>query len=173
MTKRMIMTGALGLGVTLAGVGAAIAQQSSGGVINVGDAFGWFAPYVNSAVGALITVGLTWLTLLLRTKLNVSIDDSMRQALETFLKNQASSLIADGAVKFQGTAVNVSSPALAAAANTALKLIPDTMAHFGLTPEVIAQKIIDAIPQNATAAAVVAAKVEQPPTVVVDNSGKK
>lgn len=130
--------------------GSAFAQ----GIINVGAAFGAWQPYVDSIVGAIITALLTWVLMIVRTKLNVSIDDSMRATLETFLKNQAASLIADGAVKFSGLTVEVKSQALASAANAALTLIPDTVAHFGLTPEVLAQKIIDAVPQNTTAAAV-------------------
>lgn len=114
--------------------------------INVGQAFGWLEPYINSIVAALITVAVGWVLYTLKNKLNISIDDSMRLALETFLKNQAASLVADGAVKLKGTQINVSSPALAAAANSAGALIPDTMNHFGLTPEVIQAKIVDALP---------------------------
>lgn len=172
MAKRMIIAGvAAGLAVML-GASAAVAQQATGGVINVGEAFGAFGPYVNSAVGALITVGMTLLFFYLRTKFNIDTDGSFRAAMEAFLKNQASALIAKGEVRFSGTKVEVSSIALASAANLALTLIPETMKRFNLTPEVIAQKIIAAIPQNETAAAVIASQVTPPAAVILDTGSK-
>lgn len=155
MTKRMVLAAAASVGALVLGVSSAVAQ-TTGAVINVGEAFGSLSPYINSAVSALIMVGLTLLFLLLKQKFNVDIDKSTRDSLEVFLKNQASSLIAQGAVKFGNTGISVQSAPLAAAANMALKFIPDAMQRFGLTPEVIQSKIIAAIPQNPTAAATAA-----------------
>ena len=130
--------------------------QANGGVINIGAAFGWLEPYINAIVGAAIMFLVGWVLWLAKTKFNVSIDDSMRAALETFLKNQAAALIAAGKVKLDGTNIEVNSSALVAAAAAGSTLIPDTLKHFDITPAVLAAKIVAAIPQNQTVAATVA-----------------
>ena len=130
----------------------------SGGVIDIGAAFGWLGPYVNTVVGAVLSALVGWILVIAKSKLNISIDDSMRSALETWLKNQASSLVAAGVVKVEGLKISVPNAYVAAAANTAGTLIPDALAHFGLSPDVLAAKIVNAIPQVPTVAAVAAAQ---------------
>lgn len=142
--------------------------QESGGLIQF-KAFGWLEPYVDSLVQALIVVGLGWFG---KTKYGQMLDDSSRASLETFLKNRASSLIADGAVKIQGKQVNVHSTLLAAAANEGAIYIPDAMKRFGLTPDAIAQKIVDHIPQTPVGAQMVVdahkSDPETPPAVFTE-----
>lgn len=115
-------------------------------VINVGAAFGALEPYVNSLVGLAISALVGWLLYLAKSKLNLSIDDSMRDALQTWLTRQAQSLVADGAVKVSGLTIEVKSAALASAANLAIKEIPDAAKHFGMTPERLAEMIKDKLP---------------------------
>src|SRR6185312_10906582 len=79
----------------------------SGGLIQL-SAFGWLEPYVDSVVQALILAGLSWLA---KSKYTQWMDQSARDALATFTKNTASSLIADGFVRMQGKSVTVSSAA--------------------------------------------------------------
>lgn len=125
--------------------------------LNVGAAFATLAPYIDSVVGALLTALVGWVLYLAKTRLNVSIDDSARDALQTWLLRQASSLVADGAVKLNGLQVQVSNPALASAANVALQDIPDALKAFGLTPDKLQQMIVDKIPHVPAVAAAVAA----------------
>ena len=169
MSRKMIVASAA-TGALMLGASSAVAQ-TTGGVINVGAAFGSLAPYVDSIVGVLIVAGLTWLFMILKTKFNIDTDASFRAALQTFLKNQASSLIADGAVAISDKGISVKSPALASAANMAFQLIPETLKRFGLTPDVVAQKIIDMIPQTEAGAAIIAAQAA-PPAAVVVTEGK-
>lgn len=129
----------------------AVAPQG-GGVIQL-SAFGWLEPYVDSIVQALLGLGLAWLG---KSKYTQWMDESSRQALESFTKNAASSLIADGFVKMENKAVTVHSAALAQQAAEASTRVPDALKRFGITPEVMAQKIIDAIPQTPAGAAIVA-----------------
>lgn len=133
------------------------AVPASAATIEVGSAFGIFAPYVDAVLGLGVVLLVGWVSYVAKNKLNLSIDDSARAALETFLKNQAQNLVAKGAVKLNGVTIEVNSVALATAANAAIKFIPDAMARFGLTPEVVADKIkavLPAVPSVAQAQAV-------------------
>lgn len=125
----------------------------TGGIIHL-SAFGWLAPYFDTVVQALLTVGFA---ILGKSKYSQWLDQSSRDALETFVKNRASSLIADGAVKMQDKAVHVDNPLLYRAANEASTAIPDALKRFGLSPDVVAAKIVDAIPQTQAGAAIIAA----------------
>lgn len=127
--------------------------QQSGGVIHL-SAFGWLAPYVDSLIQALIALGFA---IVGKSKYSQWLDQSSRDALETFLKNRASSLIANGAVRISGKAVHVDSNLLYRAASEASTAIPDALKRFNLTPEVVASKIISAIPQVPAGASIVAA----------------
>ena len=97
-----------------------------------------------------------------KSKYSQWLDQSSRDALETFLKNRASSLIADGAVRISGRAIHVDNNLLFRAATEASTAIPDALKRFNLTPDVIAQKIIDAIPQVPAGSAIVAAAHQEP-----------
>ena len=140
--------------------------KESGGVIDIGQALGPFLqPYVNAIVGSLLTALVSWVLLILKNKLNVSIDDAHRQALLTALKNQAGSLIADGMVTVEKDGkITVPNAQLAQSANEIMAVIPDAAARLGFTPDYLAKRIIDTIPQTAAGAAIVAAA--QPVPVV-------
>ena len=124
----------------------------SGGVIQL-SAFGWLQPYADTAVQALIVAFFGWIG---KSKYSQWLDQSSRDALEVFLKNRASSLIADGAVRIQGKAVHVDSNLLYRAATEASSAIPDALKRFNITPDIVAAKIVDAIPQVPAGAAMVA-----------------
>ena len=142
------------IGVAPMGV-AAIPEQ--GGLLNVGQAFSdAIAPYINAAIQALLAAGLSWLAYVLKKKLNVNISEAQRAAIQTWLTNQASSLIADGAVTMKDGKVNVDPQKLEEHAAQYAAQIPDAAAFFGLTPEIIAQKIVDKIPQVPAGAQIVA-----------------
>ena len=140
--------------------------KESGGVIDIGQALGPFLqPYVNAIVGSLLTALVSWVLLILKNKLNVSIDDAHRQALLTALKNQAGSLIADGLVTVEKDGkITVPNAQLAQSANEIMAVIPDAAARLGFTPDYLAKRIIDTIPQTAAGAAIVAAAQPVPVT---------
>lgn len=135
------------------------AAPTQGGVIDIGQALGPFLqPYVNAVVGSLLTALVSWVLLILKNKFNVQIDESNRNALVTALKNQAGSLIADGFVKVEANGkVTVPNQALAEAANEVMGVIPDAAARLGFTPDYVAKRIVDTIPQTAAGAQLVAA----------------
>lgn len=138
--------------------------EQGGGLIQL-KAFGWLEPYVDTLVQLLIAAGFSWFA---KSRYSSYLDDTSRAALETFLKNRASSLIADGFVKMNGKVVDVHSQALADEANKAGAMIPGALKRFGLTPDVVAQKIVDAIPQVPAGAAIVATAHEAPVIKVGD-----
>lgn len=128
-----------------------ISDQAIGGngsLIDIGAAFGANAPIINAVIGALIVAGLSFLGYEARTKWNIQLDETAMKTLQTALLNAASSLVADGAVKLQGTKIDVHSGLLASAANMIMVRNPDTMKRLGLdiTPEKIEAMIIDKLP---------------------------
>lgn len=132
-------------------------SKGGGGVIDVGQIFSEAVqPWVGEIVNCLILAAVGWFGTWLRTRFKVELDQKQRDALSTFLQNQAGALIASGDVKMKGVTVAVNSPMLAAAANQAAMRIPDAMKHFGLIPQVIADKIVEAIPQIEAGARMIA-----------------
>lgn len=141
---------------------------ASGGIIDIGQAFSQVAaPYINAAVNALILALVGWAFAELKKKTGIAVDEGHRDALVTALQNQAGSLIADGEVKLQGATVTVGSAALARSANDLLSSIPDAAKHFGLTPEYVAKRIIDTVPQIAAGAQMVASSKSVAPAVPI------
>lgn len=145
--------------------GQALAQQAGitppaapvavegGGIINIGQAFGSvMQPYVDAAINALILAFVSWLGVVLKQKFDINIDQAHQAAWARAAQNQAGSLIADGFVKMDGLKVNVNNQALATAARDAIASIPDAAAHLGLTPDYVAARITDMIPQIAAGA---------------------
>lgn len=127
-------------------------------VIEVGGFLAQLKPFVDTLITGVLSAVVGWVLFIVKSKLNISIDDSMRDAFLTWARNQAASLVADGYVKVSGLQVKVESGPLAVAANTIFKLVPDAAKHFGITPELAAQKIVDMIPHVPTVAAVAAAQ---------------
>lgn len=117
--------------------------------IDIGQALsGSLTDIISAAVTGAIAALIGWLCVVAKNKFNIDIEAQYRDALTTFLNRQASSLIAAGAVKLNGIKVEVSSQALADAANMALQHIPDALSYFGLTPQKIQQMIVDLIPKQ-------------------------
>lgn len=117
--------------------------------IDIGDAFsGGILDALLGAISAVIAALVAWVAMVIKNKFNVDIEKAHRDALTAFLQRQASSLVADGAVKLQGLKIEVSNAALAGVANTAIHAIPDAMKFFGLTPEALQKRIVDLLPQQ-------------------------
>ena len=110
--------------------------------------WGWLMPYVASAIGAVISFLVGWVLVLLKSKLGISIDDSMRDSLQTAATNAAGLLLNKLGNQLPGT-IDVKNQFVADAVNYVLKAAPDAINHFGLTPDAIAQKIIALLPQVA------------------------
>lgn len=135
---------------------------ASAASIDVGQALtGGMQEIINAAVTALIAALVGWVAIVIKNKFAIDIEAQYRDALTTFLQRQASSLIADGAVKLNGLAIEVQNETLAAAANAALWAIPDALKFFGLTPEKIQEMIVDWIPKEPSVAQATAVALDQ------------
>lgn len=148
-------------GVSAVGLPTYVQVQKSAGFITIGRAFGDFLePYIDAAVQALIAALISWLCWELKKRTGIEIDKGHRDAIAKALSNQASSLVADGMVKVEGTKIDVHSDALAKAAQEVMAVVPDAAKHFGITPEYVQARIIDTIPQIAAGAQMIAKQVE-------------
>ena len=129
--------------------GTVLAQPATGGIINIGQVLGpIIQPFVDSLVQALIVVMVTWVLWVLKTKLNINIDDQHRNAIIQATQRQASSLVADGFVKVeQDGKLKVDQPELYRAVNTLMINMPDAVKHFDINPGEVASRIVDMIPQ--------------------------
>jgi hypothetical protein len=117
--------------------------------IDLGTFWTGLLPYVVAAVGAVITFLVGWVLNLARTKLGISIDDSMRASLQTAVTNGAGLLLNQLGNTLTGKRVTTGTPGIDDAVNYVLKAAPDAIAHFGLTPDAIGQKILALLPQVA------------------------
>lgn len=121
---------------------------------------------ITATVTLLISVIVGWVAIVIKNKFNIDIEAAQRDALTTFLQRQASSLIADGAVKLNGIKVEVKSEALAAASNAAIQAIPGVLKFFDLTPDRVSHMIVDMLPKQPAVAqaAAIAIDVQNPGT---------
>ena len=143
------------IGAALAAASFVVATSAArAATIDIGHAFdgGSLQEIITDAATAGITVLVGWVALVARKKFNIDIEAQYRAALTAFLQRQASSLIADGAVKLNGVKITVQNDALAAAANTALAAIPGALKCFGLTPDRIQHMIVDMLPKQPSVA---------------------
>lgn len=143
--------------ITIAFILSTIVSAFADSLVSISPAFAdWMKPYIDATVNALILALIGYFATWLNTRFKVSLDASMRDGLTKALQNQAGSLIADGMVKMQGAKVDVHSGALKLAAQELMASVPDAADHFGLTPDAVATRIVDTIPQIAAGAQMIA-----------------
>jgi hypothetical protein len=142
------------------------ASPVGGGVLNIGQAFGPFLqPYVDATVQGLIAALGGWVVWILKTKLGINVDAQHRDAIISAVQRQASSLVADGFVKIdQSGKIQIDNPSLYYSAQAAMAAVPDAVKHFGLTPQALADRIVDALPHVPSVAGAQA-------TVIAKNAG--
>jgi hypothetical protein len=141
----------------------ASAAPPESSVIDIGQALGPFLqPYINAIIGALLSALVGWLGVQANRWFGVKLDEGARNALTTALQNQAGSLIADGLVKLEGTKITVDNKSLAESANEIMAVIPDAATRLGFTPDFVAKRIMDTLPQTAAGAALVASATPVP-----------
>lgn len=125
--------------------------------IEIGQSLGGWLPEL-AATAAAVFVG--WLCIVAKNRWHLEIEAKHRDALITWAKRMASSLVADGEARVVGLKVDVKSDMLAAAANTGLKAIPDALKFFGLTVNDLPERIKDALPQESAIAQALAIAID-------------
>jgi hypothetical protein len=147
--KLLLWAGALALAVVSFVVPAA-AQTT----IDLGAAATTWMPILTGIVGAVVFVLAGWVLAIGTKKLGISIDDSMRNSLQTAARNAAGLLLNQLGNQLSGKVIDVKNPLVAQAANYVITHAPDAIDHFGLTPDVIAEKVLALLPQVANTATV-------------------
>jgi hypothetical protein len=122
-------------------------------LVAVGEIWTGLVPYIVAAIGALISAAVGWLVYLVNKKLGLSIDDSLRDSLQTAAANAAGLVVNGLGHRLSGATIDVRSELVADAVNYVLKAAPDAVVHFGLTPEAVAEKILALLPRAAGSAA--------------------
>lgn len=127
----------------------AVSIARADALVAVGDIWNGLVPYIVAALGALVSAAVGWLVYLVNRKLGLSIDDSLRDSLQTAAANAAGLVVGGLGNRLAGVTLDVRSALVADAVNYVLKAAPDAVAHFGLTPDAVAQKILALLPRVA------------------------
>jgi hypothetical protein len=162
MMKRFYYAGAFAAGILCGAATMALAQATSNAVV-LSEPWSAVQTWILTLVGAVIASLIGWVTVTLNKKLGISIEDSMRNALQTATTNAAGLVLNKIGNQLQGKVLD-----LGYVGNDMVKYVmnavPDATKHFGLTEERVANMILAKVPQvaNITAAPIPAA----PPPVV-------
>lgn len=152
MLSRAVAFAALSLIVATLFVLPALAQAPAASTVDVGGIFGAWRPYLLDIIGVAAAAIAGLICELLRRKLNLSISAEHREALQRALTNAAGLALNSLGNKLDGKTIDVKSPEVAQAVNYVAKAAPDALAHFGLTPQALEEKIVAKIPQVANTA---------------------
>lgn len=155
-----VIVGAVALGMATFNV---LAQDPvpNANVIHVGTTIYDLLIAYATVVGTIISALVGWVMWKVKEKTGVDIDWGHRDAIETFVKNQAGNFL-NRFESLKGIDINVSNPIIAQLANEGLKRVPDALKHFNLGPEALAQRISDMVGRLTAPAAVAAQPSPQP-----------
>lgn len=123
--------------------GVAFAQGET--VINVGELLAPWLQYLVAALVAVVLAILGWLAALFQRKTGIEIDLSRMATLQSGIENMAGRVVMLLGDKLNGVTLDVRHPVIKQAIEGLFKAAPDAIAHFGLTPDQLGQKIIDKI----------------------------
>lgn len=156
MPIRALIVAVLIFGGGLEAIAQVAATAPASSNVDLGGIFGAWRPYLLDLFGVAAAAVVGLICELVRRKLNLSISAEHRDALQRALTNAAGLALNSLGNKLDGKTVNVKSPEVAQAVNYVAKAAPDALAHFGLTPQALEEKIVAKIPQvaNTTAAPV-------------------
>lgn len=103
--------------------------------------YGVFQPYLAEIVGLAVAALVGWLARLVLRFTGIALDAKHRATLETALTNAAGLVIARAGSAAQAVRLPLGSTALDAGLGAATRGAGDAIAHFGLTPKVLADKL--------------------------------
>lgn len=132
--------------VSFAGAASVLAQDPAptANVIHVGTTLYDLLIAYATVIGTIVSGIVVWVQIRVREKTGVDIDFGHRDAIETFVKNQAGNFL-NRFDSLKGIDISVKNPIIASLANEALRRVPDALDHFNLGPEAISQRISDMI----------------------------
>lgn len=132
-------------GLALAGVALtvatvpALAQDTK---ITLGDALSPWSEMLGGALSVLVTGVIGWLAAIFKRWTGIQIEQAHMNTLQTAITNGAGQLILALGPKLGTVGIDVKSQAVHDAVLYVLQAAPDAVKSFGLSPEVIAQKIV-------------------------------
>lgn len=138
-----------------------VQAPESGGFIQIGKLFGQqMQPYVDAIIQALALAFAGWITTMIglayKRITGKELDEKASNVIAIAAKNQAGALLSAGAVKLQGLRINVSNDKIALAVDEVMTRVPDALKRFGMTPQDVQNRIVEAIPQTAAGAQIIA-----------------
>lgn len=119
---------------------AAVAQTETT-VINLGDLIAPWLEYLVGIVVVLIGALVTWITTMIKQRTGLDIEAHHREAFQTALTNAAGLVIQRGGELAAGVNIDVKNPAIRDAIMYVNQAAPDAVKHFGITPNMIAEKL--------------------------------
>lgn len=97
---------------------------------------------IGAALGALVLAVLGWLSVTIQRKTGIQIDFLRSETLQAAITNGAGKLVMLLGDRLKDVSIDVKSAAVKEAVEYVFKAAPDAIAHFGLSPAQIAEKII-------------------------------
>lgn len=97
--------------------------------------------YLVGLVAVLIGALVTWITTMIKQRTGLDIEAHHREAFQTALTNGAGLVIQRGGELAAGVNIDVKNPAIRDAILYVNQAAPDAIAHFGITPNMIAEKL--------------------------------
>jgi hypothetical protein len=129
------IAGALGMTIVIGG--SALADDATR--INLAPLFNEILLPIAGAVGAALAA---WIVAKLLKLIGLQSDEKMRDTIDHVLANALAYGVAKaGAAVGDNLTVDVKNAAIKSAADYALAHAPETLAHFGVTPELLAAKL--------------------------------
>lgn len=148
MMKTFCYAGAFAAGILCGAVTMALAQTTPSNAIPISEAWSAVQTWILTLVGAVVPSLVGWVTMTLNKKLGISIDDSLRNALQTATTNAAGLVLNKIGNQLQGQVLN-----LGHIGNEIVRYVmnnvPDAVKHFGLDEERVANMILAKVPQVA------------------------
>jgi hypothetical protein len=129
----------IALFLTMPGLTASYADSTT--TVAVGGLYEVLQPYLLQLVGVLAAALVGWLAELVRRYLNLSIDKQNRDALQRALMTGAGLLLSKIQAQADNTQIDVKNPMVKEVLDHVIASSPDAIKYFGLTPEVLAEKI--------------------------------
>jgi hypothetical protein len=135
-------------GVLLGATTLAIAQTASSNAISFSEPWSAIQTWLLTVVGTIVSSLIGWVSTTLNKKLGISIDDSLRNALQTATTNAAGLVLNKIGNQLQGQVLD-----LGHVGNDVVQYVinnvPDAVSHFQLDPERVKNMILAKVPQVA------------------------
>jgi len=149
MKNSFFYAGAFAVGIVCGAASVALAQSAtSPNAIPAPDLLSAVQSWLLTLVGALASAAIAWVSKMLNDRLGVSIDDSLRNALQTATTNAAGLVLNEIGNQLQGKKLDVGQ-----VGNEIVRYVksnvPEAIAHFKLDEDRITKMILAKVPQIA------------------------